>query len=103
MKVMGLVVMLVLSVITARSCSASPASSPENPATLAHNTLSGLCANQEAAAEAAGDDSTQTLVIPQSQAELSHVAQSVGLGDGSVSCPPTTTTGSGGSGADDSG
>jgi hypothetical protein len=95
MKLMALIVMLVLSVITARSCSSSPASSPENPATLAHNALSGLCANQAAAAQASGDTSAQTLMIPQSQDNLGNMAQSVGMNPGSFSCPTTTTTGVG--------
>jgi len=93
MKLMGIVMMLVLTVLTARSCTTSPASSPDNPATLAHNTLSGLCANQNAEAQASGDTSGQTLVIPQSQAGLSNLAQSVGMGPGSLSCTTTTVGG----------
>lgn len=93
MKLMGLVVMLVLTVVTARSCSSSPASSPLNPSTLEQNGISGLCANQAAAAAASGGDSPQTLQIPAAQQGLAALAGSAGLHAGSFTCPTTTLAG----------
>ena len=93
MKLMGIILMLVLTVITAHSCSASSPSSPLNPATLAKNGLDGLCSNQQAEAQAQGDTSAQTLVIPPSQSNLGSLAQTAGLGPGTFTCPTTTTTG----------
>jgi hypothetical protein len=56
MKLMGVVVMLVLTVMGARSCSGSDSSSsPLNPANLLHNGITGLCANQQATQDAMGD------------------------------------------------
>jgi hypothetical protein len=91
MKLMSVLILLVLSAITARSCSTSPSSSVLNPATVEQNGLSGLCANQSAMAQATGDDSTQTLQIPANQDGLSNVAGAAGLPAGSFSCPTTTT------------
>ncbi len=93
MKLMGIVLMLVLTVVGSRSCSSSPASSPMNPATLAKNGLSGLCANEQAEAQASGDTSAQTLVIPQSQDNLGNLGQTLGLAPGTVTCTTTTTAG----------
>lgn len=92
MKVMGLIMMLVLTVITAHSCQSSPASSPLNPSTFGSNGLAGVCADQEAAAQADGDDSPQTVVVPSEAGSLSKMAASAGLNPGTFSCNSTTTT-----------
>lgn len=93
MKVMSLIIMLVLSVITARSCSSSPPSSTLNPSTVEQNGLSGLCANQTAVAQATGQDTPQTLQIPAGQAGLSDLAGTAGLAGGTFACPTTTLPG----------
>lgn len=93
MKIMGLIVMIVLTIVSAHSCSASPPSSPLDPATLGHNGLAGLCADQEATAEASGQDSTQTLQIPDSSGGLSNLAGAAGLSPGTFDCPTTTVAG----------
>jgi hypothetical protein len=93
MKVVGLVIMLVLSVVTARSCSSSPSSSDLNPSTLEQNGLSGLCANQAAVAGAGGEDTPQTLQIPAEQGNLANLAGAAGLAPGTFSCPTTTIAG----------
>jgi hypothetical protein len=93
MKLVSLTVLLVLGVLTARSCTASPASSPLNPSTLAHNGLSGLCANQAATAAADGGDgrgSPPTLQVPAADLSLSNLAGAAGLAPGRFSCPTTT-------------
>ncbi|HET6963771.1 MAG TPA: hypothetical protein VFH58_03300 [Acidimicrobiales bacterium] len=82
-----------LTVIGSRSCSSSPPSSPVNPATLVHNGLSGLCANEQAAAAASGDGSAQTLQIPANQAGLAGAAQAAGLSPGTLTCPTTSVAG----------
>ena len=95
MKVMSLLVMLVLTVMGARSCSGSSASSPLNPATVISNGLGGLCANQQAAADAGGltgDPSAQTLQIPADRSQLAQAATAAGFTGGSFACPTTTTT-----------
>jgi hypothetical protein len=92
MKLMGLVVMLVLTVVSARSCTSSSASSPLNPSILGRNGLSGLCADQAAAAQASGDDSPQTLQIPADSSGLSNLAGAAGLAPGSFACSTTTVS-----------
>lgn len=92
MKVLGLIMMLVLTVISARSCQASPKSSPLNPSTFGANGLAGVCADEEAAAQADGDDSTQTVVVPNQSGSLSNLVGAAGLNPGTVSCATTTTT-----------
>lgn len=92
MKLMGLVVMMVLTVITAHSCSSSPPGSPLNPATLTRNGIDGLCANEQATAAASGDTAPQTLPSDGATGNLSGLEQAAGLGTGALSCPATTTT-----------
>lgn len=92
MKLVSLTIMLVLSVITARSCSASPPSSDLNPSTLEQNGLSGLCANQAAVAQDTGGDSPGPLQIPSNQGSLAGLAGAGGLG-GTFACPTTTVAG----------
>lgn len=87
MKLMGIVVMLVLTVLASRSCNPSPASSNLNPNTLLHNGVAGLCANQAATADAAGSDSTTPLQVPTSDSGLATMA---GIAPGALSCPTTT-------------
>ena len=93
MKLMGIVVMLVLTVVGSRACSSSPPSSPVNPATVVHNGLSGLCANEQATADASGTESPQTLQIPAGQGGLAAAAESAGLQPGTFSCSTTTLAG----------
>jgi hypothetical protein len=95
MKIMGLIVMLVLTVLGARSCSSGPSSSPLDPSTLGRNGLSGLCANQAATALASGQDTPQTLQIPASEDGLSNLAGAGGLAPGTFTCPTTTVPGGG--------
>ena len=93
MKLMGTVVMLVLTIVTAHSCSSSPASSPLNPNSLLQNGVSGLCANQQAATAAGGGDASSALQMPAGDANLSTMARAAGLSPGSLSCPTTTVAG----------
>jgi hypothetical protein len=96
MKLMGIVVMLILSVMTTRSCSPSSPSSPLNPVNLANNGMAGLCANQQAEADASGDNQSPVTVVSPSEATqlqtsnpggMQALAQAMG---GNVSCPTTT-------------
>lgn len=91
MKLVTLFVLLVCTVVGARSCSASSPSSPFNPANVARNGLSGACANQQAVEDAGGGSSAGgSLPIPQAvQQELGNLAGTP------VSCPTTTTSASG--------
>ena len=96
MKLISIAVMLVLTVITARSCSGHDnPSSPLNPASVLSNGLSGLCANQQAEAAASGsgtDGSAQTLPVAAADPGLMQAAGSAGLPAGAFTCPTTTTT-----------
>lgn len=93
LKVVSLLVLGVLTLLTARSCSGGPASqSPLDPTNVARNGIAGLCANQQAASEASGDASApQTLDLSQAGAAdpsgLSALERALG---GKVSCPTTT-------------
>jgi hypothetical protein len=76
LKLLGIVVMLILTVLGAHSCSGSDSSnSPVNPANLLRNGITGLCANQQATQDAMGD--------PNGSQGLSAV----------LPCPTTTTAG----------
>jgi hypothetical protein len=87
MKLVTTSIMIVVTIVSARSCSGSSSSSPLNPSVLEQNGLSGLCANQEATALAGGDTtSAQTLDITGSQG-----ATVPGLPSGTFNCSTTTT------------
>ncbi|HWE57470.1 MAG TPA: hypothetical protein VG435_18330 [Acidimicrobiales bacterium] len=92
MKLMGLIMMIVLTAVSARSCQSSSSNSPLNPSTFGANGLAGVCADQQAVAQAQGDTSEQTVVIPGQSGNLDQLAQSAGLSPGVVSCNPTTST-----------
>lgn len=85
MKLVSLSVMVVLTVISARACGGSSSkASPLRPGNVLQNGIAGLCANQQATADAAGNGSSlQTLNIP-------ATAQLPGLQPGSITCPTTT-------------
>lgn len=93
LKLMGIIMTLVLTVVAAHSCSASSSSgSLLNPANVERYGLNGLCANQEAVAAAAGSDSPQSLAIPASAGALGGVAGSgTVLRSGAYQCSTTTT------------
>ncbi len=93
MKLMGIVVMLVLTIVGSRSCSSTSPSSPVNPANVLHNGLSGLCANEQATADASGNGAPQTLQIPVAQGGVAGAAQAAGLQPGTFTCSTTTVAG----------
>jgi hypothetical protein len=84
MKLVGLAVMLALTLISLHSCGTTSPSSPLNPATLERNGLDGLCANQQALAQATGQSTPQTLALPAAAGGLAALG---GLPGGSFSCP----------------
>ena len=47
-----------LGVMTMRSCTSSPATSPSNPANVATNGVAAVCANRQAVDAAGGPDET---------------------------------------------
>jgi hypothetical protein len=97
LKLIGVIVLLILSVIGMRSCTGSPASSPLNPSTLLHNGVAGVCSEQQAEAEASGQTAPDTVdsagAISQVEAGnpvgSNALAQALG-GSGNMSCPTTT-------------
>jgi hypothetical protein len=98
MSLISVVVMLLLTVLGARACTASSATSPLSPLNVARNGLANLCANQQATAAAGGGDpatSAQTLVSPSVEQQLQGSDPS-GLqalqhaAGGSLACPTTT-------------
>jgi hypothetical protein len=104
MKLMGIIVMMILTVMTARSCSGSSKSSPLDPTNLAQNGIAGLCANQQAEADASGDPNPTTPITVASAAGLAQAGASdpggvqalekaLGGGtnaSGALTCPTTT-------------
>jgi hypothetical protein len=67
------IVLLVLSIIGAKSLTGSSASSPINPVNVGRNGIAGLCANQAAVAQAGGQpegSSPATLLSPGELAQL---------------------------------
>lgn len=93
MKLMGAIVMLVLTVVTAHSCSSSPSSSTINPDTVLRNGVSGLCANQQATADAGGTDAQPSLQLPSGDSGLANMARAAGVSPGALSCSTTTLAG----------
>lgn len=93
MKLMGIIVTLVLTIITAHSCSSSPASSTLNPNTVLQNGVAGLCANQQATADAGGSDATPSIQMPSGDSSLSNMARAAGVSPSALSCPTTTLAG----------
>jgi hypothetical protein len=103
MKLMGIVFLLVITIVSAHSCSNSSPKSDLNPTNLARNGIAGVCADQQAADEANGDDG-QTPATAVSQSQLSGLQQSNPGGvqaleqalGGNLSCPTTTVDAGGG-------
>ena len=86
LKLVTLLVLLVCTVVGARSCNASGPTSPLNPLNVARNGLSGVCANQQAVNDAGGSaGDSGTLVAPAVQQQLGSLVGS------SLSCTTTTT------------
>ena len=93
MKLVSVTVMLVLTIITARSCSGgSGSSSPLAPSNLTHNGVASLCANQEATAAASGDTSASSALTLPSGGDAA-LAQIAGISSQSLSCTTTTLPG----------
>lgn len=99
LQLTGIVVLLVLTVVGFRSCSASPASSTSNPVNVARNGLAGICAEQEAVAAAGGPGAAggpSTVISPALQQQLQAsdpgglTALEGALG-GPLTCATTTT------------
>jgi hypothetical protein len=99
MSLISVAVMLILTVLGARACTASSATSPGSPLNVARNGLAGLCATQQATAAAGGSDagtSPDTVVSPSFEQQLQGSDPS-GLqalqhaAGGTLACPTTTT------------
>ncbi len=94
MKLVSLSVLLVMTVVTARSCGGPSHSSPLDPTNLARNGLNGLCANQQAVQAASGSISGASgLQLPANDAAL---AKAAGLSSSAFDCTTTTTSTAGG-------
>ena len=99
-KLISVVVLLVLSVMAARTLtSSSTSSSPLNPLQVSRNGIAGVCAEQRAIAQAsgrpAGTGAPVTAVSPALLAQL-QASNPGGLAalkkaGGSLACPPATT------------
>lgn len=100
LKLISVVVLLVLTVLGARAFTASSPSSPLNPLNVARNGLSGICANQQATADAGGSDPSAppaTAISPSEQSQLQATDPAAwraleGAAGGSPVCPTTTTS-----------
>jgi len=99
----GTVVLLVLTVLTFRSLSPEPASSPASPPSIARNGLAQICAEQQAVDQADlashdGSDqappATDSLAAQFAQLQSSDpsgYAALIGANGGPPTCPTTTT------------
>ena len=95
----GVVVVLILTVLGARACRASSATSDLSPLNVARNGLAGLCANAQAVAADGGGDPAGTSQTILSPAMLQQLQQSDPSGlkaleqaaGGTLSCPTTTS------------
>ena len=77
MKLIGTIVMLVITIISARSCSSSSSPSPLDPNTVEQNGLAGMCATQS--------------LIPGSSSATVVLPSLPGLNtSGTFTCPTTT-------------
>ena len=91
---MGLVITLVLSVVTMRSCQSSDPSSPSNPENVARHATTGVCADQQAVVAAGSVDDTVPAVTlpPDLAARLSKADPTAAAILGQASdCPSPTT------------
>jgi hypothetical protein len=93
LKVVTLMVLLVCTVLGARSCNSSSSGSDLNPSKVVGNGLAGLCANQNAV-DSAGDQPTAgTVLSPSAEGQLNSALGLVGQRGtaGALSCPAPTT------------
>jgi len=92
LKLVTMLVLLVCTVIGARSCNASSPSSPFNSTNVVRNGVDGACANQQAVADASGDGGGGSAQASPFASMPASVQQELGaLSGGSTSCPTTTT------------
>jgi cellulase/cellobiase CelA1 len=96
LKLIGLVVFMILTVMSARAFSASSPKSPLNSVNVENNAKAGYCANQQVTNEASGGSGSSattqnplSYLSPQAQTE----ANNLGL---NFNCPTTTTDNFGG-------
>ncbi|MGC8511870.1 MAG: hypothetical protein ACP5P1_02365 [Acidimicrobiales bacterium] len=100
LKLIGLVVTLVITVITMRSFSLSP-SSPLAPAKVVGNAVNGLCADSRAISEADGQDSGPAASVIEgagptvgsplgASSALTPLVSAAGLTPGELSCATAT-------------
>ncbi len=110
MKLMSLLTMTVLIVIGARSFHSSSPSSPFNPGNVARHGIAAICADEQAAADAAGSPTTvglgADLAAPVGSGSgiggsgsgiagsgVGALGTLQGVAGGSLTCQTTTTTG----------
>ena len=95
LKLVTLLVLLVLTVMGARSCDSSGSGSDLNPSKVVGNGLAGLCANQSAVDSANGQTDSPTgsgtVLSSSAQSQLNSALGMVGQGGAApLSCTTTT-------------
>jgi hypothetical protein len=90
LKVVTLFVLLICTVIGARSCNSSGPGSNVNPSKVVGNGVAGVCANQAAVDSAGGQSDSSEVVSPSAQNQLNSALGLVGAKAPSVSCSTTT-------------
>ena len=93
MKLMGIVVFLILTVMSARSCSNSSSKSDLNPVNVQNNAVAGYCANQQITNETSGSSASTEDPLSQLSPQMQTEAHGLGL---NFNCPTTTVGGAGG-------
>lgn len=94
LKVVMLLVLLVCTVVGARSCDSSGSGSVLNPRNVLGNGLSGACANERAVDSSSGDVTSGSVIPPSAEGQLNSALGVLGQkAAGPLSCPTTTTVG----------
>jgi hypothetical protein len=90
MKVVTLFVLLVCTVMGARSCSSSSPGSDLNPSRVVGNGLASVCANQDAVDATGGEAGSGTVISSSAQSQLNSALALVGAKAPALACTTTT-------------
>ncbi|HEX6394905.1 MAG TPA: hypothetical protein VFZ97_15835 [Acidimicrobiales bacterium] len=91
LKVVTVLVLLICTVIGARSCNSSSPGSNLNPSKVVGNGIAGVCANQAAVDSSGGQADSSEVVSPSAQNQLDSALGLVGAKAPSLSCSTTTS------------
>jgi hypothetical protein len=93
LKLIGVVVFLILTIMSAKAFTASSPHSPLNSVNVKNNAQAGYCANQQVTNEASGSSATTQNPLNYLSPQMQTEAQNLGL---DFNCSTTTTNNFGG-------